>query len=43
MQYIVSLDCGCVFGGSLAAYCAETGQVTYVTKAEVSYGIFSYN
>lgn len=27
----IAIDCGCVFGGSLAAYCIETGQTTYVT------------
>lgn len=26
----IALDCGCVFGGKLAAYCIETGEVTYV-------------
>ena len=26
----LALDCGCVFGGALAAYCLETDQVTYV-------------
>lgn len=26
----VALDCGCVFGGNLAAYCIETGEITYV-------------
>lgn len=26
----IALDCGCVFGGKLAAYCVETGEVTYV-------------
>lgn len=25
----LALDCGCVFGGTLAAYCVETGQVFY--------------
>ena len=26
----IALDCGCVFGGKLAAYCVETGEITYV-------------
>ena len=26
----IAIDCGCVFGGALAAYCIETGQATYV-------------
>lgn len=26
----IALDCGAVFGGNLAAYCIETGAVTYV-------------
>lgn len=26
----IALDCGCVFGGNLAAYCIETGKITYV-------------
>lgn len=26
----IALDCGCVFGGNLAAFCIETGEVTYV-------------
>ena len=26
----IALDCGCVHGGNLAAYCIETGEVTYV-------------
>lgn len=25
----IAIDCGCVFGGFLAAYCIETGEVTY--------------
>lgn len=28
----VALDCGCVFGGCLVAYCVETGEVFYVEK-----------
>lgn len=26
----IALDCGCVFGGNLAAYCIDTGKTTYV-------------
>lgn len=26
----IAIDCGCVYGGRLAAYCIETGNVTYV-------------
>ena len=26
----IAIDCGCAFGGNLAAYCVETGEVTYV-------------
>lgn len=26
----IALDCGCVFGGNLAAFCVETSEVTYV-------------
>ena len=26
----IAIDCGCVFGGRLAAYCIETGETTYV-------------
>lgn len=26
----IAIDCGCVFGGKLAAYCIETGKATYV-------------
>lgn len=26
----IAIDCGCHFGGRLAAYCIETGEVTYV-------------
>lgn len=30
----IAIDCGCVFGGNLAAYCIETGSITYVAKGE---------
>ena len=26
----IAIDCGCVFGGMLAAYCVETGKAAYV-------------
>lgn len=26
----IAIDCGCVFGGNLAAYCIETGEAIYV-------------
>ena len=26
----IAIDCGCVFGGNLAAYCIETERITYV-------------
>lgn len=26
----IALDCGCVFGGNLAAYCIETGEIVYI-------------
>ena len=26
----IVIDCGCVYGGNLAAYCIETGETTYV-------------
>ena len=28
----IVIDCGCVYGGQLAAYCVETGEVTYVNN-----------
>lgn len=31
----IAIDCGCVFGGKLAAYCIETGDVTYVNSRHV--------
>lgn len=30
----LALDCGCVFGGKLAAYCVESEEVTYVDGAK---------
>lgn len=30
----IAIDCGCVFGGQLAAYCVETGKVEYVRNEE---------
>ena len=26
----IVIDCGCVYGGNLAAFCIETGEITYV-------------
>ncbi len=26
----IAIDCGCVYGGNLAAFCIETGDITYV-------------
>lgn len=31
----IAIDCGCVFGGKLAAYCVDTGEVTYVESKRV--------
>ena len=31
----IAIDCGCVFGGKLAAYCIETRDVTYVNSRHV--------
>lgn len=31
----IAIDCGCVFGGNLAAYCIETGMVTYVKSKKI--------
>ena len=28
----IAIDCGCVYGGSLAAFCIETGEIAYVKK-----------
>lgn len=28
----IAIDCGCVYGGRLAAYCIETGSATYVNR-----------
>lgn len=30
----IAVDCGCVYGGKLAAYCIETGHVMYVNAKE---------
>lgn len=30
----IAIDCGCAYGGQLAAYCIETGEVTYVGRIE---------
>ena len=31
----IAIDCGCVFGGNLAAYCIETEAVTYAAAQEI--------
>lgn len=31
----IAIDCGCHFGGRLAAYCFETGEVTYVDSEKM--------
>ena len=28
----IAIDCGCVYEGNLAAFCIETGEVTYVKE-----------
>ena len=28
----IALDCGCVYGGALAAYCIESGEAVYIAK-----------
>lgn len=28
----IAIDCGCVFGGQIAAYCIETGEISYVNR-----------
>lgn len=33
----LAIDCGCVYGGKLAAYCIETGEVEYVGGATKEY------
>lgn len=33
----IAIDCGCVYGGKLAAYCIETGEVEYVGGATKEY------
>ncbi len=30
----IAIDCGCVFGGKLAAYCLDTGEIWYVKKLD---------
>lgn len=30
----IAIDCGCVFGGALAAYCIETGEAAYVDSMQ---------
>lgn len=30
----IAIDCGCVFGKNLAAYCIETGKATYVASCQ---------
>ena len=30
----IAIDCGCVYGGKLAAYCIDDGSMTYVDAKE---------
>lgn len=32
----IAIDCGCVYGGSLAAYCVDTGETVYVKNMHLS-------
>ena len=34
----IAIDCGCVFGGALAAYCIETGEAVYVDSMQQTGG-----
>ena len=33
----IGLDCGCVYGGKLAAYCLDTQEITYVDAEQKYY------
>ena len=30
----IAIDCGCIYGGKLAAYCIEDGSITYINAKE---------
>ena len=30
----IAIDCGCVYGGKLAGYCIDSGEVIYVDSKE---------
>lgn len=33
----IAIDCGCVYGHKLAAYCLDDGSVRYVEQSKVIY------
>ena len=30
----IAIDCGCIYGGKLAAYCIDDGSITYINAKE---------